>query len=604
MDLDWEKIAPIVAIQILGEPSKKDGSYYRWGSKGSLALNLEQGTFFDFENNQGYGLIEFIKSKGHNPDDFLKEYKPIEPTKPTRTFTDKDMYKLKTESVVYLRYSDTFCVMRFPNEHYIKQKYAPFTKIKDQWLMKRPDGILPIYCESNKPEDYVVINEGEKALLGCKSIYDGDVCTWHGGVNNLDKQDWTPLKDRRVIIFPDNDDAGKKCAEELKEKLNQLATEIIIVKPPREFKDKDDLYDAKVNDFFSSAQQFLDYCLNNQIKKRVSFDLIQVNNIMQNITAPNWVVKDICEEDSVVAIFGQAKSGKSFVTVDLACNIALGRDWHGHETEQGSVVYLAGEGIRAISRRFLAWQQLNYTSVADAPLLISTRGARLLDDKDHQLLKDTIDRTQDETGKVKMIVVDTLQRNFGQGNESSTEDMSAFIERIDDLRDTYSSCIAIVHHSGHATNSRARGSSVIQASVDWEYRVARTNLGSDMFVEFTQTLVKDGKPMMPKNFKFIEQKLPFHDMTSGALQLVDVGDMPKKPKVSEKGQAIIDAIKTVQDKGDEPATVWLGQAEITKITKLNDSTVKTWLRKLVEQDVLTYEKGKGYQTNEYNSEIF
>ena len=360
----------------------------------------------------------------------------------------------------------------------------------------------------------------------------------------------------------------------------------------------------KVNDFFTSSQQFLDYCLNNQIKKRVSFDLIQVNDIMQNITPPKWVVKDICEEDSVVAIFGQPKSGKSFVTVDLACNIVLGRDWHGHKTEQGSVVYLAGEGMRAISRRFLAWQQLNATRVKDAPLLISTRGARLLDDKDHQLLKDTIDRTQDESGKVRMIVVDTLQRNFGAGNENSTEDMSAFIERIDDLRDSYSTCICIVHHTGHGTSSRARGSSVIQASVDWEYRVARTNLGSDMFVEFSQTLVKDGKPVLPKNFKFIEQKLPFHDMTSGALELIDAGDMPKKTKVSEKGQAIIDAIKAVQDKADEPATVWLGQAEITKITNLNDSTVKTWLRKLVEQDVLTYEKGKGYQTNEYNSEIF
>ncbi len=604
MELDWEKIAPEIAVQILGEPSKKDGSYYRWGSKGSLCLNLQQGTFFDFENNQGYGLIEFIKNRGLDPDDFLKEFKPKESAKPTRTFTDKDMYKLKTESVVYLRYSDSFCVMRFPNEHYIKQKYAPFTKIKDQWVMKRPDGILPIYCENQKPEDYVVINEGEKALLGCKSIYDGDACTWHGGVNNLDKQDWTPLKDRKVIIFPDNDNAGKVCSEELKDKLSQIAKEVIIVKPPREFKDKDDLYDAKVNDFFSSSQQFLDYCLNNQIKKRVSFDLIQVNDIMQNMTAPKWVIKDICEEDSVVAIFGQAKSGKSFVTVDMACNIAKGRDWHGHETEQGAVVYLCGEGLRGLQRRLKSWEQLNALSLRDAPLLISTRGARLLDDKDHQLLKDTIDRTQDESGKVRMIVVDTLQRNFGAGNESSTEDMSAFIERIDDLRDTYSSCIAIVHHSGHSTNNRARGSSVIQASVDWEYRVARTNLGSDMFVEFTQTLVKDGKPMMPKNFKFIEQKLPFHDMTSGALQLVDVGDMPKKTKVSEKGQAIIDAIRTVQDKADEPATVWLGQAEITKITNLNDSTVKTWLRKLVDQDVLTYEKGKGYQTNEYNSEIF
>mgnify|MGYP003145573622 CR=1 FL=1 len=77
-----------------------------------------------------------------------------------------------------------------------------------------------------------------------------------------------------------------------------------------------------------------------------------------------------------------------------------------------------------------------------------------------------------------------------------------------------------------------------------------------------------------------------------------------EPKISKKAQQIIDAIKIVQGASDEPDTVWISQAKIVKITNLNDSTVKVWLRKLVDQDVLTHEKGKGYQTNEYNSEIF
>lgn len=77
-----------------------------------------------------------------------------------------------------------------------------------------------------------------------------------------------------------------------------------------------------------------------------------------------------------------------------------------------------------------------------------------------------------------------------------------------------------------------------------------------------------------------------------------------EPKISERAQQIIDAIKIVQGASDEPATVWIGQAKITKITNLNDSTVKTWLRKLEQQDVLIYEKGKGYQINAYNSEVF
>jgi len=89
-------------------------------------------------------------------------------------------------------------------------------------------------------------------------------------------------------------------------------------------------------------------------------------------------------------------------------------------------------------------------------------------------------------------------------------------------------------------------------------------------------------------------------------ELVNKKELPNinQPRISEKAQQIIDAIKIVQDASDEPATVWIGQTKITKITNLNDSTVKTCLRKLADQDVLTYEKGKGYQINEYNSEVF
>ena len=50
----------------------------------------------------------------------------------------------------------------------------------------------------------------------------------------------------------------------------------------------------------------LDYCLNNQIKKEFHLT-VPVNDIMQNITPPKWVV-NICEEDSVVYIFEQPRA--------------------------------------------------------------------------------------------------------------------------------------------------------------------------------------------------------------------------------------------------------------------------------------------------------
>ena len=512
MAMQWEKIAPLIAIEVLGEPNKKDDTHWRYGNKGSLALDLETGTFYDFEKGEGYGVIAFLEARGLNVDEVLAPYKDVtvpKIKKPIKTYTDKDMFALKEQAEIFVRYSDTFCVMRFPTDHQIKQKYAPFTKANGNWLMKRPEGQLPIYCTNKNPEGYVVINEGEKASIGCESIVKdkADVCCWHGGVNNINNQDWSPLQNRKVIIFPDNDEAGKKVAQELKELLEPMTKECLVVRPPRAFNDKDDLYDAKINDFYKSPEEFLDYCLANTVKKRVSFGLVQVNDIIRDIKPADWLIKDIAERDSVVSIFGQAKSGKSFVTVDMAANTALGKDYHGHKTKQSTVVYLAGEGQRGIARRLSAWQTLNNQMIADAPLLISTRGARLLDDKDHQLLKDTVTEAEDRHGEVGLIVIDTLQRNFGQGNENSTEDMSAFIERIDDLRDSYNACICLVHHTGHGTGARARGSSVIQASVDWEYKVERSNLGEQMFVKFSQTLVKDGMPMRDKNFKFVEQKL-------------------------------------------------------------------------------------------------
>lgn len=608
-NLEFEEIAPEIALELLGEPKQKTTTHWRWGNKGSLAFELETASFFDFESNQGGGVTWLIERQGLSPKDVLSKYQQTTNNKikkNIKSFTDKDMFDLKSQSEIFIRYSENFCVMRFPIEHHIKQKYAPFVKENNLWFMKRPNTKLPLYISNKNPEGYVIINEGEKAVLGCESIVKdkADSCCWHGGVNNIDNIDWTPLTNRKVIIFPDNDEAGKKCSSDIKNLIEDIAEEVKIVKVPRSFNDKDDLYDAKINDFFKSPEEFLDYCLHNEVKKRVSFELLQINQIIKDIKPADWLIKDIFERDSVVSIFGQAKSGKSFVTVDMAACVTTGKDWYGHKTKKSAVVYLAGEGNRNISRRFKAYESLNDTTLGNAPLFISTRGARLLDDKDHSLLKDTVNQVADNYDEVGMIVIDTLQRNFGQGNENSTEDMSAFIERVDDLKDEYNAAIVLVHHSGHGTTARARGSSVIQASVDWEYKVVRSDIGSQMYVELSQTLVKDGVPMQPKNFKFVEQKLTFiDDMTSGALEITD--NIPKPAKINDTDQKIINIIYNAQSAVTDPEQFWLRQSEIDKlIPDVKTSTVKSCLKKLRENNTLNYDANKGYQTRDWDNKIF
>lgn len=603
---DWQSIAKSVAIDVLGEPSKRNAIEWRWGNKGSFVLNVEDGTFFDFENNDGGGLLWFLKLKGLNPDDYIKTIpkfsQPSPSPKKYKSYTNSQMSKLRQEAVCYVRYSDNFCVMRFKEDHSIKQKYAPFSRIDNKWILKRPEGKLPIYL-TGKNTNYVIITEGEKAMLAAEKIFDHDVCCHHGGVGNYKNCDWSLLKDRNILIWPDNDTAGKKFAEELSDHINNICKTVNIIKPHKELEDKEDLHEVLEKKIFNDSNAALDYCLTNIVKKKVSFELVPVSQIINNIQKPNWLVKDVCEFDSVIAIFGAPKAGKSFVTVDLAAHISKGLAWNGYDTKQSAVVYLAGEGQRGIARRLGAWSHIHNQKLNDAPLLISNRGARLLDDQDHEMLKETIYKAEETYGGIGMIIVDTLARNFGAGNENSTEDMNAFVERIDDLKNTFSSCICLVHHTGHGTSNRARGSSVLPAAVDWEYKVSREDINGEMFVKLDQTLVKDGNNIESLDFKFDVVSLPFDDSTSGALVQIKEEDRPRRKDLNDNDNKVYNFILEQQSNSDSPASLQVRHNEILTGTGLSKNIVNKSLKKLTEYDKVV-KKDQGYQTNEYISEIF
>ena len=54
------QIIGTVARHFWGDPSTTKGTELRWGSHGSKAVDLEKGTWFDHENNEGGGLKDLI----------------------------------------------------------------------------------------------------------------------------------------------------------------------------------------------------------------------------------------------------------------------------------------------------------------------------------------------------------------------------------------------------------------------------------------------------------------------------------------------------------------------------------------------------------------
>lgn len=225
------------------------------------------------------------------------------------------------------------------------------------------------------------------------------------------------------------------------------------------------------------------------------FPFIKASDL--KISPPKWIVEDYLEENSLSIVFGDPGSGKTFIALSLAASIATGRLWYSKNVTEGSVFYIAGEGFSGISRRLAAWSKFNECPLDHASLFISERPAQLLDRANAMLVAETITELAANYGHPKLVVIDTLARNFGNGNENQTEDMSAFIAIVDcHIRIPFNCCVLIVHHTGHSDKDRARGSIALKAAADSEYHIEKREDN----VTMTTTKVKDAETLEPLSF--------------------------------------------------------------------------------------------------------
>lgn len=250
------------------------------------------------------------------------------------------------------------------------------------------------------------------------------------------------------------------------------------------------------------------------------FKLVRAGDI--EATPPRWVVRDVLEEYALALVFGDPGCGKSFWALDLALCITTGTPHHGHTVQQGPVIYIAGEGQNGIKRRLIAWSIARGIKHNDALLLISLIPTALTDKDAMKAVLAAIDEATIIVGTPRAVIIDTLARNFGPGDESSTPDMGKAISAADTIRARYHTTILLVHHSGHADKTRARGAMALKAALDAEYRMDKDEAG---IIRLEATKMKEAEHPAPMAFRLrpVDLDLIDHDtgkvVTSAALEL-------------------------------------------------------------------------------------
>jgi|GEM_PF-1579974 len=226
------------------------------------------------------------------------------------------------------------------------------------------------------------------------------------------------------------------------------------------------------------------------------FQFIHNSELLSNLKPIEYSIQDILVENSLYYSFGDPGSFKTFVDLDRGLCIAAGIDYHGHKVKQGTVFYIAGEGQQGIGRRIMAWHAQHKTKAAAVPFFLATVPTQLMDPGALDDVRRAVDVMAREYGPPAVLHIDTLARNFGDGDENATADMNRVIQNMDAAFGN-DFCRGITHHTGHANKDRARGSMALHGAADAAFRVSLTE-GQQVLVECTKQ--KDTRGALPMLF--------------------------------------------------------------------------------------------------------
>lgn len=370
------------------------------------------------------------------------------------------------------------------DERIEKWKDAPQRTIKDA----AQHGLYALveFVEERSPEVPVYLTEGEKDTDTLRS-WDLTATTNSGGARH-----WTPelaqyFTGLDVVIAIDNDEAGKDRADIVGHTLRGVAARVRVLNiadhwpggtpwPPGHLDGKGiDVTDWRDNAAGSpgALRGLLPALPEWQPKPFVSkFGGITFEQLDDPGPEHEFLIDDFLTIGDKSIIGGASKSGKSFLAIDAAMAIALGTEFHGHKIlAPGLVVYQAGEGARAIKKRFRAYRQYYGISKEQAkkiPVYIMQSKVDL-----YAAPGDTTAFIEELSGvqrlynePLRALFIDTLAKAQGGADENSGKDMAAVMSNIDKIAATVPGChVCLVHHF-NAAGTKLRGHSSIYANID------------------------------------------------------------------------------------------------------------------------------------------
>lgn len=190
---------------------------------------------------------------------------------------------------------------------------------------------------------------------------------------------------------------------------------------------------------------------------------------MEAMPDDDWLVEGVVPAQAATLMFGKSNTFKSFLAIDLALSVAVGRAWHGRAVKgPAKVIYAATEGAKGVGRqRVRGWYEHYEIDRARRDNFFLRIEPPLMDVSGH------VDKLLAEiklVGGAKLVVLDIFG---GTTSGSDTEDTTAraWVAGAQRLIRDGGASVLVVAHTSWSDPSRSRGHTHFWGSYDTRLQV-------------------------------------------------------------------------------------------------------------------------------------
>ena len=347
-----------VALELLGEPNRKLSNECKWryGSNGSLEVDLQKNCFYDFEEEKGGGVLELIcREKGGNKSEAARWYRDqtdggrglstqLDHTAPMgiqSRVADEHIY---TDE----EYSPLVKVIRYAPKAFKQQHWGGHTWKWGNPLKKPLLYRLPKVLEAINANQVVYIVEGEKDVETMEELDLVASCNL-GGAGKWKAEVSSYFRNAEVVVIPDNDIAGKKHAHAIAASLLDNHCKVKLLNMPG-LAEKED-----VSDWFAkggsreSLIELTSKCKTHSKKAYLECGVYSevVFTKASDITPEKirWLWPDHLAKGKLHILAGPAGLGKTTMALSFAASVSGGTEFPDGKAspKKGRVIIWSGE---------------------------------------------------------------------------------------------------------------------------------------------------------------------------------------------------------------------------------------------------------------------